>query len=206
MKIYLTLSFWLVSLVFSVFAQNGNFYLSNYQPNDEKIDYRSSAMVQDEFGVIYFTNKTGILEFDGKNWKLIPTSGATYTLAAHKKDLYVGGIFGFGKLSERKGAVRKYLPLVELSNVFSSFITDELAYLCNEEKLVVFSLTTNSIAKTIQLGADDSFTGIHHIGGKVFASTTKNGHLVIDGDKLSSPPFTFPTNQIVLILRLNHRQ
>ena len=118
---------WLLLFSTVSFAQNGNYFLSHYTPSDEKIDYRSSAMTQDDLGVIYFTNKNGVLEFDGKYWKVIPTPGASYIVSAHKKEIYVGGLFGFGKLSEQKGSVRKYLPLVDVPNIFSCLITEEYA-------------------------------------------------------------------------------
>ncbi|MFN9942079.1 MAG: hypothetical protein ACK56I_21660, partial [bacterium] len=52
----------------SSFAQTGNSFLTHFSPSDERIDYHSNGMVQDGRGLIYFSNKKGVLEFDGKNW------------------------------------------------------------------------------------------------------------------------------------------
>lgn len=194
----------LLLICFVAFAQNGNYFLSHYAPTDEKIDFRSSAMTQDELGVIYFTNKSGVLEFDGKNWRIIEMPGATYTVSSNKKDVFVGGIFGFGKLSERKGSSRKYLPLMESSNIFSCHATTDFVYFCNEEQLFIYSLKTNSLEKTIQLKGPDSFTGIHAIGNQVYASTLNQGHMLIAGDRLNPPEFLFAQPQgIVFSLALN---
>ncbi|MCX8489846.1 MAG: hypothetical protein ORN54_02140, partial [Cyclobacteriaceae bacterium] len=88
------LSFSILLLWFSSFAQTGNSFLTHFSPSDERIDYRSNGMVQDGRGLIYFTNKRGVLEFDGKNWQLITTPGAVYTLSLLQDEVYVGGVFG----------------------------------------------------------------------------------------------------------------
>ena len=55
-------------------------------------------MAQDSKGVIYFANKNGVLEFDGRNWKLIGTSGPVFTIATSGPDVFFGGLNGFGKI------------------------------------------------------------------------------------------------------------
>ena len=73
------------------FAQPGNYFLSHYTPSDENIDYLSFDIAQTERGVIYFANKNGIVEFDGRNWNIIESPGAIYTLAiANGSEVYVG--------------------------------------------------------------------------------------------------------------------
>ncbi len=176
-------------------AQNGNYFLSHYTPSDEKIDYRSSGMVQDELGVVYFTNKSGVLEFDGKNWKIIPTKGAVYALAAQGHDVFVGGLYGFGKLSERTGALRKYTPLVDLPNIFSVVVMESRAYFCNEDQLFVYSLLSNALEQTINLPKGDSYSGIHRIENQIYVSTFNQGHLKLDNGKLVPPAFALPEDQ-----------
>ena len=72
------------------FSQKGNSFLTHYSPKDERIDFHSSGMIQDNYGLIYFTNKKGVLEFDGNNWQLISTPGAVYTLSLFNDEIYVG--------------------------------------------------------------------------------------------------------------------
>lgn len=189
---------WLCLVFCSAQAQEGNYFLSHFTPPDERIDFRSSAMVQDQLGVLYFTNKNGVLEFDGKTWQEIKTPGASYTIAVQRNEVFVGGLFGFGKLSEAKGAQRRYLPLVEVNNIFSAQVIDDYAYLCNEDQLIVYALKTSTIEKTLRLEKGDSFMGIHLIGSKIFASTAKRGHVLVAGDQVTPPSFDFPQPQEIV--------
>src|SRR5689334_22757512 len=81
------------------FAQTGNYFLSHYAPEDERFDNFTFAMVQDDKGVFHFANKRGIIEFDGRNWGLIPTSGPIFTVALVGHEIFAGGYSGFGKLT-----------------------------------------------------------------------------------------------------------
>src|SRR5260221_12036178 len=64
-----------------LFAQSGNYFLSHYAPEDERFDSFTFAMAQDDKGVFHFANRRGVIEFDGRNWGLIPTSGPIFTVA-----------------------------------------------------------------------------------------------------------------------------
>src|SRR5687768_3485150 len=89
-------------------AQTGNYFLTNLSPRDEKIDPRSIGMTQDELGVMYFTNRNGILEFDGNYWRLIPATGSTYSLISDGNRVYAGGTFGFGFLEITTGKAPEF--------------------------------------------------------------------------------------------------
>ena len=94
-------------------AQTGNYFLSHYTPSDERIDFLTFDMVQDEKGVIYFGNKGGVLEFDGRNWLLMPTPGPVYTLTLMGGDIFAGGFNGFGILIWSPDGNRSYQSLSE---------------------------------------------------------------------------------------------
>src|SRR5437660_821165 len=89
--------FILVAVSTLTFAQQGNYFLSNFSPSDERIDYFTFGMTQDAKGVMYFANKNGVLEFDGRNWKLISTPGPVFTITTSGPDVFLGGLNGFGK-------------------------------------------------------------------------------------------------------------
>jgi len=81
MKVKALLFVVLLALGLGCKAQTGNYFLSHYAPSDERIDYLTFGMAQDDKGVLYFANKSGVLEFDGRNWSLISTPGPIYTVA-----------------------------------------------------------------------------------------------------------------------------
>ena len=47
--------------------------ITNYEPEQFKAHIQNWVAVQDHRGVMYFGNSSGILEFDGQRWQLIPT-------------------------------------------------------------------------------------------------------------------------------------
>src|SRR6478736_10534422 len=88
----------LVAISTVTFAQQGNYFLSHFSPSDERIDYLTFGMTQDAKGVMYFANKNGVLEFDGRNWKLIGTSGPIFTITTSGQDVFLGCLNAFGNI------------------------------------------------------------------------------------------------------------
>jgi hypothetical protein len=179
----------------SGFAQTGNSFLTHYAPSDERIDYRSMGMVQDDRGLIYFTNKKGVLEFDGKNWQLIATPGAVYTLTLHRNEVFVGGVFGFGKLVQ-KGNHRVYQSFSVNDNVFSSAVANDKVLFCNENKLYI--LSADKIEKEVMADASDSFVGLLQVREKVFLKSFQQGLLQWTGDKLEKPQVLLPNESEII--------
>jgi ligand-binding sensor domain-containing protein len=94
-------SIFLLSLIFSAtaFAQQGNYFLSNFSPDTDLADNVCFDIAQDNRGVFYFATQAGILQYDGRSWDIIRTNGAAYAIElAENGELYVAGPKGFGKL------------------------------------------------------------------------------------------------------------
>src|SRR5882762_4915805 len=87
-----TLAFIMISTV--ALAQQGNYFLSHFSPSDERIDYLTFGMAQDSKGVIYFANKNGVLEFDGRNWGLVATPGPVYAVTTSGENVFAAGYGG----------------------------------------------------------------------------------------------------------------
>ena len=90
----------LVVCVAESVAQNGNYSLSHFSPAQERSDYLSFDLKQDERGIIYIAGKEGVEEFDGRRWRLIRTPGVAYTLAKTSGSMVVGGLDGYGQVIE----------------------------------------------------------------------------------------------------------
>ena len=61
----------LTVLTGKTFAQNGSYTLSHFSPAQERSDYLSFDLTQDERGIIYIAGREGVDEFDGRNWHQI---------------------------------------------------------------------------------------------------------------------------------------
>lgn len=192
--------FFLLSLLVLVWpdlkAQPGNYFLSHYSPPDERIDFRSHDMVQDNHGEIYFANKAGVLEFDGLNWNLISVPGAVYTLVESDSEVLIGGLTGAGKLNEKIQSPRSYEMFSDAPGIFSSAYLENKAYFCSVDQLIIYSLASHQIDSTIRVNSSyGSFKGVFTLGADVVVRTENSGLLKIKDNILS--PFDFAFNNLI---------
>lgn len=81
-------------------------HFRNYTPKETGGDVQNWAVVQDHRGVMYFGNNSGVLEYDGVSWRLLPVtnSSAVRALAADDNGrIYVGAQGEFGYLAPALG-------------------------------------------------------------------------------------------------------
>lgn len=193
----------LLAFISSAGAQNGNYFLSHYAPSSEKINYLSFQIAQDEKGVLYFANKTGVVEFDGRNWNVAPTPGAVFTITATGGEVFVGGVNGFGWLHWNGDNQRTYQSLSdqhpEATNIFASHVSKDKIFLINEGNLFAVNGATGQIEASIKATADQkTFTGLFEIGGNIYVETEGTSLLKVDQNKFVSPSFTLPATRDVL--------
>lgn len=192
----------LMSLSF-VMAQPGHYFLSHYAPSDEKIDYLSFSIAQTSKGVIYFANKNGIVEFDGRNWSIIETPGAIYSLSIAENDkVFAGGLSGFGMLDLDESNTLSFHPLLpkegEVRNVFSCNVIDGFAYFINEQNLFVVDVNTLNTIATIKPPLNTTFDGLYNIGGKLFVSNGQNKLLSLENNQLVEQSLDFLQGEEIL--------
>lgn len=182
-------------------GQPGNYFLSHYAPTDENIDYLSFDIAQNERGVIYFANKSGVVEFDGRNWNVIESPGAIYTLTvANGNDIYLGGLAGFGKLSLTEDNVIAFKTLSETSqkNIFKSKFLNEHVYFLNESHLFGFNLKTQATDLIVDVEKGSGFTGMYEIGGSIYVTDALSNLLMLQGNQLKRSNLPFLENEELL--------
>jgi hypothetical protein len=195
---------WLASIIILCFsisgwAQSGNYFLSNLSPRDEKIDPRSLGMTQDELGVMYFTNRNGILEFDGNNWRLIPAPGSTYTLLSDANVIFAGGSFGFGFLEITTGKAPEFQLVFEKPRIFSSVKADNRIFFCNEREIFSYSLILKSMDKqSVVAPSDDPFTSLHILENSVYATTLQGNLFKVQSGSLAKVELFLPAGEHLL--------
>ncbi|MFN7792302.1 MAG: hypothetical protein ACK5NM_07095, partial [Cyclobacteriaceae bacterium] len=173
----------------SSYAQTGNSFLTHFSPKDERIDYHSNGMVQDARGFIYFTNKMGVLEFDGKNWQLISTPGAVFTLSLLQEEVYVGGVFGFGKLVQ-KGSERVFQSIFS-QPVFSSAVSKDHVYACSEKSL--FAVSAGKIDFEIKAEPSSLFAGLIEAFETIFVKVEDQTLLQLKNNLLVKAEVALPS-------------
>lgn len=181
-------------LVFSSLAQRGNYFLSHHAPTDEEIDFLSFEIVQNKNGVIYFANKAGIVEFDGRNWSVVNAPGSVFTLTVtDSNELYAGGLTGFGKFTLDENNSLAYVSLsedVKARNVFDSELLDGKIYFIDETTVYVFDLESQAIGKSMKASEGQTFTGLFELPGGLCLTDNNSSVFKVSAEGLA--PVTYP--------------
>jgi hypothetical protein len=177
----------------AVVAQSGNYFLTHLTPTDEKIDPRSSAMAQDTWGVMYFTNKNGVLEYDGNRWRLINAPGSAYAILSTGNKIFVGGAFGLGVLDVVPGKAPIFSSLTDKPHIFSINKVGNTIYFCQEETLYSYSLDQQKINSiTLSAPSGDGFNGLHTIQDVLYVTTINGRMFTLNNGKLVAVNLALP--------------
>lgn len=91
--------------------------IHNYSVNEYNADVFNHAIIQDNRGLIYVANNSGVLEYDGSHWRLIklPNKSRVYSLTIDttKNRVYVGGVGELGYLTPDKQGKTMFVSLLK---------------------------------------------------------------------------------------------
>jgi len=180
---------WLFSIPLQ--AQTGTYFLSHYTPPDDRIDFRSVAIAQDEQGELYFATKSGVLEFDGKNWKIIAVPSAVYALSIQGVNVFAASLASIGKLGPKHETPRHYQPIVDSTGFFSTVTLADNAFFCSENQLMAYSISNKATAWIINSDSTHGkFRGVYEVSGNVYVRTANRGLLKVEAQKLVASDIT----------------
>ena len=163
--------------------------MTHYSPKNEDIDRVSFDIAQDNRGVLYFANKAGFLEFDGRNWNMIKTPAPIYTICVTPAGtVFGGGLSGFGRIAIHPSG-REYETLTAsqpgATNIFTSLAVNDQVFFLAANNLYVVNPESGNIEKVIPASTDQgTFKNLFQIDGDVYISTEANEILTWKGDKL----------------------
>ncbi|MCE3226171.1 MAG: protein serine/threonine phosphatase [Bacteroidetes bacterium] len=134
----------------TVFSQSGEFFINNYSPKDYKSGNTNYGVVQNKEGLIFVANSSGVMIYDGYNWKLtkVPEEpNVTGICISDNNEVYIGCKNGdFGIFSRNKKGIYQYYSL--RNNLPGKFRTTETikfvqaigdkVYFLSEEVLVQY--------------------------------------------------------------------
>lgn len=91
-------------------------FINNYSREIYQAGTQNWGITQDNEGIMYFANNTGVLEFDGNNWELhtLPNESIVRTVAYYNNKLYAGGFDEFGYFSIDERGKHIYTSLSDL--------------------------------------------------------------------------------------------
>lgn len=202
MKILFQLVFTLAACSISN-AQRGHYFVTNFTPSDERIDYITYGMAQDDRGVLFFANKSGVLMFDGRNWNLIDTPGPVYTLTTFGSQVFVGGYNGFGRLNYGTDNTWTFQSLStatkEPMQIFASATDQKRVYFLAEEQLFSMPVAGGEAKLFATAPKPGLFTGLFATPRGVYVNST-TGLLKIEGTTLKPAELTLPAGQTILLM------
>jgi len=172
-KLFLFLLY--ISIIFSTKAQNfgelGSPFITNYMAIDYGANNQNWSILQDKRGIMYFGNTNGVLEFDGKTWKVITTetNSIVRTLDIDTNStIFVGGNATFGYLTPNKLGETNYKSLVNKLPEDKKDFTD-IRKLCTTSHGSYF-FTKNDIFHYV----NDTINVIPFTAASLFAFTVKD--------------------------------
>ena len=129
--------------------------ITNYLPKEYSANVQNWAVIQDNRGVLYFGNVSGVLEYDGVNWRLIrvPNDVVRCLAIDNEGKLYVGGINEIGYLSPDSIGALSYVSLnkyiskekIDFGDIWRIIVHDDGLYFQTFSTL--FLLESNKINK-----------------------------------------------------------
>ena len=187
------LCLWAPALV----AQDGSYFLTHHSPAEENYDNVCFDIAQDKNGIMYFAMKAGILEYDGREWDLIPGAGAVYALnRSESGDIFWVGAKGFGKIGLNDHGFKeiRYLSDSSVANVFQTLAIGERVYFLSDNKIFLYRGGKSKAALLVSGRAQSTFTGMFELFGVVYVQTERNTIFKLENDKLVYVNLNFSGN------------
>lgn len=152
------------------------------------------AVTQDDRGIIYAANYDGILEYDGEEWRLIPTPSSKYVRSlatAEDGTVYAGTSGDFGMLQPDSMGVMRYVSLYDripdsyrgFKDVWSTLSTSAGMYFQSNERL--FRWDGSSITAW---ESEEGFHTAFDIRDELYVRDFGDGLLKMVGDSLRLVP------------------
>lgn len=93
--------------------ENGIPYIRNFLPEEYGYESQNYNICQTERGLMYISNLSGILEYDGTFWSLIEVPGKPRIAINHKSKIFVGGYNDYGIIkTDTVSGKKRFVSLV----------------------------------------------------------------------------------------------
>ncbi|MCK4662739.1 MAG: PAS domain-containing protein [Bacteroidales bacterium] len=182
--------------------ETGKPFFRNYSPKEYKGHTQNWAIIQDKFGMLYFGNQEGVLEYDGTNWRQIKTTNNSTVRSLDidsTGNIYVGAVGEFGKLIPDNSGKLTYISFVSLfdsvhqdfADVWNTRITNDGIYFLTDN--ILFRYNHNNVKTWKKQGNyfymckkvyDELYIHEYGIGLKIMKNDSL--HLLKNGEKFAN--------------------
>lgn len=179
--------------------------IRNYHHQEFGAEIQNWDVVQADSGLVYFANNAGILEYDGRAWRLIelPSSLAVYTLVLDPATgrIYVGAGGDFGYLGPDNAGQLRFNSLLPpnarsdegFDQVFTPVVTSSGVYFSGKGRLCEYAGGRLSCRQTDGLSrifAAGDTAYVQRDTGPLMQSVHGTLHPIADGDRLAGREIT----------------
>lgn len=178
--------------VSNVFAEElGNIFIESYKPQRHGAKNQIWGITQDTRGVMYFANSNGLVEFDGRNWSVLPIGDEEEVRSIdidHKGVIYLGSKGNFGFLKEDSKGIKQFQSLTHLLPSSSKRFGKVWKTYCSKDG--VFFITNNEVffwdnSEITRFNIKRNGS-LFNIEGKIIINDRTNGLLVFNGEKFEA--------------------
>ncbi len=211
LKKSISILIFLFALQALVYGQKGKFFLSHHQPTSAKGNVYFD-LAQSENGLIYVATKSGVFEFDGREWNPIKTPGSVYTIVIEGEEIFLGGRKGFGVLKSNLHNQSIYHSLSdqlpEANDITYSLLTADEAYFLSRDHLFVISRKNHEVIQSISATKENgAFLNIAEINNEVYIQTELSGLMKYTQSQLTPHNLQLPADiEIVFYDKLKGTQ
>ncbi|MBI3518785.1 MAG: SpoIIE family protein phosphatase [Bacteroidetes bacterium] len=176
---------------YSLTAQQGNGYTSNFSTAIYKGSDQNWDAVQDTVGKLYFANLNGVIMYDGRFWKTVRllNNASVFSLDKDNNDkIYVGGDNEFGCLQQNSNGIINYVSLSkglsekdkEFTTTWATHCIESDVFFCSNEKLFWYN------QKTIKSFSPEgsAFHTFFKVGKHLFVREYDKGFKVFENGEL----------------------
>lgn len=176
-------------------GQEGDFFLHHYSPQEGEFDNINFSLVQDEHGVMYVANRSGVVRFDGKNWDFLRTASTIFSLSIDRETntIYTAGRDGFGKIKKDNRYILSHESLSDTTlknvDIFLSTFFKGTLYGISKDALHLLNTATGK-TRHIAPPYGGSLTGLFVVDDEVLVNNTVSGLLQLRDNQLTDPEET----------------
>jgi len=184
-----------------VYAQKGTVYLQNYDQVMLGSNAQNNALAYTKNNTILVANAKGARQYNGRQWKAVPTKSTLYALLDDSTVVYVAGRSDFGYLKPQPTGAYQYFSLTtgskELPKNLGNFSvikkTPAHVYFLSEKALVQVKRTNQKITQVWKATGGQTFQALITFKDIVFVNIKGQGLHRVQGKSLkrfsSSPQF-----------------
>ena len=171
----------------------GSQLIYNYSSKEYDAQQQNWAILQDERGIMYFGNTSGLLEFDGADWRIyqMPNKSVVRSLAnGENGKIYVGaqGDLGYflpdssGRLTFH--SLMDFVPedAKDFSDVWNIFVSGGKVYFNVAKYILIWDIQKKEF-KIVK--GENGFHAMFMVNGKIYVREWKRGLEVLNADSLT---------------------